>query len=394
MNKYIFNIYVTFILFASALISCNTSEVKFEPEDTSNTEEIKIDFDTSKILPISSLIDTVQQIKLETNENNIIGEISKICSTKQKLLYILDRITNIISAFDYNGHLVLKINKNGMGVGEYKTITDFQIDKNASTIGIVDVMKRKFIKLDLAGNLIKEYPVNNMIGITKFSFLDNGDIAFSRGIPPEIDARKFSLIVTDKDLKLKESLLRYRNSSSATISAYNPFQRFESETYYLPVYSNKIYSVDSNGVKPKYKLSFGNKWIPDDYAFSPAHTNGYRWIFNELPKSNFVYFVNFTVTEKNVLIYFDYKGESYLTIYDKETKKQLSTKLDNDYKIMGFNGLNTNTFANIYYVGYISNLQQIKNIKDHRFNDLLKNYDNITSRENPIILLTTFKKIL
>lgn len=134
MKISIFNILV--MVLVSFLFSCKQENKKQE-----NT--IVIQFDSAENGRFDVL--HMEYIPLETTEQSLIGEISKIIY-KNERFYILDKYqSRSVLIFDRNGKFVSSINKVGEGPGEYIEIMDMDID-DANNIYIADNGKTDIIK--------------------------------------------------------------------------------------------------------------------------------------------------------------------------------------------------------------------------------------------------------
>jgi hypothetical protein len=375
-----------------ALISCRSTPVP-DPKDPGLISVFSITVDTTSNINVSQLVDSFRPLELHPPSGEAIGRIARITEAKDHRLYILDGIRNRIEVFTNSGQFLFTIDKAGIGPGRCRVISDMEIDPRSQTIGIVDPLQSKFMRLDLNGNLIGEYSTIGTSGVTKLASLANGDFAFSRGLPPDRDNLQYSIVITSPDFKIKKRLLHYDQSSSSVLSAIYPFQNFAGHTYYLPIYSDEIDEIDSSGVRPVFKLNFGAKWITPDYAYDPSHTDEIRWVRSDLPHSGFVYFVNYAFTQDDLLVYYSYSGDNYLNVIDRKTGRQGHTRLSNDFRLLGLTAENTNTLGDSSYVTWLSDLSSIKNLKDRQ---CIANFQTLTadsSKHNPVLLFTTFKKV-
>ncbi|MGV8096467.1 MAG: 6-bladed beta-propeller [Mangrovibacterium sp.] len=85
-------------------------------------------FDENK--DYSSLVGSIEVIKLETNVNSLIGDIRKIEFQNNKF-YILDD-SQVLYLFNEIGNYLNKLDKRGKGPGEYLEMRDFFVDKDGS----------------------------------------------------------------------------------------------------------------------------------------------------------------------------------------------------------------------------------------------------------------------
>lgn len=86
--------------------------------------------------------DSVSIISLETKEERLIGEVTKL-SHQNNLIYIADNLSKSIFVFDMSGKLQNKIHAVGNGPGEYVNISYFTVHGNDMVI--LDHYARKLL---------------------------------------------------------------------------------------------------------------------------------------------------------------------------------------------------------------------------------------------------------
>lgn len=84
-------------------------------------------------------------IKLENSDSCLLANIRKI-EFEDSLIFILDDVFKGIYIFSLDGELIKKFSKEGRGPGEYLSIDDFIIDKDANTLEFFDRMDMSIYK--------------------------------------------------------------------------------------------------------------------------------------------------------------------------------------------------------------------------------------------------------
>lgn len=105
-----------------------------------NEKLLEIDVDKARTvdrISYSSLFSNPKTIILETNKDCLIKSIDRMQVYKSKI-YILDRQTQSLFAFDLNGTFLNKIGTVGGGPGEYTDVSDFIIDENENILYMLD----------------------------------------------------------------------------------------------------------------------------------------------------------------------------------------------------------------------------------------------------------------
>ena len=374
------------------LTGCHSPRVA-KSGDPAPRQSVHIPIDTITSLAVSQLVDTFQVVPIRVPPDERIGKIARICPGPAHSLFILDKVGPTIHVIDGSGQYLYSINHSGSGPGNYRNISDMQIDPDGHSIGIIDPLQAKFMRFDLHGKLITEYSLVGTAGIANFSFLSDGEIAFSRSIPPDRDDLQYSITIMSPDMHRKRRLLHYDQSSSSVLSADYPFQYVGGHAYYLPVYRPEIDRIDSGDIFPEYGLDFGGKWITPDYAYRSSHTEDNHWIRAELPHSGFVYFVNYALLTSHLLLYYSYEGRDYLSLVDRRTGNERHTRLGNDFSLLGFSADNTAVINDSLYVACVPDCSRLSQLTDGKYGPALRALAASSGAQNPVLLFTTFKRI-
>jgi len=136
--------YYLFILIALCLFSCGGKN-----HQSNKLETISINGNIRQTLNFSSFVDTIEFIPLETNNENLIGEVDRIIYRNRK--YYLRTTHGMqngkLSVFDKVGKYLWGLNKRGDGPGEYNELNDFSITDRGN---ILIPCYEKIIKYPLA----------------------------------------------------------------------------------------------------------------------------------------------------------------------------------------------------------------------------------------------------
>ncbi|KAA6313625.1 hypothetical protein EZS27_035629 [termite gut metagenome] len=127
--------------------------------------------DNSTVLTLASdikrdLVDTVyfkssQFIFLETNDNSLLREITRICNHAGKL-FIFDKSLDKIVFFDMEGKYLNHIHRIGNAPSEYISLMDFCLDTIHSQILVLCDRPYKIMKFNYSGDFIGEKQVNDL----------------------------------------------------------------------------------------------------------------------------------------------------------------------------------------------------------------------------------------
>ena len=184
MNKNIVLLFCA-LFFLSACTSKPSSSVPIE-DDTLSTEETFKDIDLAnnlkdcgKPLLLSDIVKDVEYVKLETQDNILVGSINQLKRTK-KFVFIYSWHQNHVMMFDTSGKFIRKIGRVGQGPGEIANIHCFTVSDslvfiypfghNGSLIGY-DMRDNRFVRrislkrpafhsnmIDVMGDYLVYYP--------------------------------------------------------------------------------------------------------------------------------------------------------------------------------------------------------------------------------------------
>lgn len=125
-----------------ACVGCVDSKINLVRNEVSDIiidpDQVSFDLDISDIL-----VDSIEIIKLETNDNCLIGKIGKISFTDQYILVSDPDVARKLYMFDKSGNFIKCIGRNGNGPGEYAVFRNFIVA--GDTVLIQDYYKDKYL---------------------------------------------------------------------------------------------------------------------------------------------------------------------------------------------------------------------------------------------------------
>jgi hypothetical protein len=162
-------------------------------------EEIVIDARNQNALSLDSLIKSVDFIKLETTENNFIGDVSQLLFTDSLLIVVDNRHANAIYVFDMTGKFKCTAGRKGNGPGEYVEISYACLNPQKNRIVVLDRAQQRIIHYSLTGNHEYSEPLPFLLNC--FEYLPNGNKAYYVGAyikdPAYKEFKENALIITD-----------------------------------------------------------------------------------------------------------------------------------------------------------------------------------------------------
>lgn len=316
------------IILSVCLLSCQHTGDSSTTKD-STIETIPVFSNYTAELPFSAFVDTIELIPLETTEDNLIGEITRVIFNNGKY-YI--RSTNSMQnpklfVFNENGKYLQKISKQGVGPGEYLDFEDFTIDSN-NHIVLADY--QQLIHFDPEGKFLyttkSEFPRTEG-NFALFEILPTKDHAYL-GVP--LFPQKHLLVkVNDDGSKLdfffdpgEKEILK-----SQFLKTWRGLVPTDSCYYLIYSFCDTIYSISSDMKKiaSSYYIDYTPKKLPDIPVDPKDDCLSWEKKLNRLDdylKTSSIGvgddFLYIGITDKA------YKG--YLSFYSKRSKKILTAK--------------------------------------------------------------------
>jgi len=249
--------YYLFILIALCLFSCGGKN-----HQSNKLETISINGNIRQALNLSSFVDTIEFIPLETNNENLIGEVDRIIYRNGK--YYLRTTHGMqngkLSVFDNAGKYLWGLNKRGQGLGEYEELDDFSLTDSGN---IVIPTYKRIITYDSIGHFLSE---NRMeLFMTEFLNIGNNSFIIRHFAAYHYDNNLFSIM--DNKGIIKGRLFKQSNieaKKSAFLVDARSITTYKSMIYFIYPYCDTIYSIDNKeNIKRLYYIDYGSKKIPD-----------------------------------------------------------------------------------------------------------------------------------
>jgi hypothetical protein len=331
---------------------------------------------------MSSIADSVSYIKLETTEECLISQITKIIYFKTNY-YIIDSRQNEILCFSSDGRFRNRFNKFGKGPGEYIKIEDAFINRKTESLEVFDKGQRKILIYDLNYNFIREIKlelVRDIIPIENGNYLCynyNDDSKYTRTGLWEIDSNgKFTnhYFKSDKYYKI--------------LTDWNVFYYYDNNIRVFARQNNNIYNICNDTVSNLYMYGFPDYRTITDIKVGKISDEDIDFFnISCLESSNWL-ISEWGVTATNKVL---------TTFYNKNTDELVSASgLVNDIDfIIGDITVPTNFTKNkiIKNISSVNFLKQIKEIANQVVvaPDLLQISKKMKPDDNPVLQIIYLK---
>ena len=301
-----------------------------------NIETISFYKNYQEKLPFSAFVDTIEIIPLETTEENLIGEITRVIFDDDTY-YV--RSTNGMQnaklfAFNDTGKYLKKIGKKGNGPGEYILFKDFSIDSNHNII-IADA--QRILVYDKDGTFSHALPLGTYFSAMEIVCTPADDILALYASPDLFDNNMLSIISRDGVVRnffnrgkveaIRCGLLNKWRSLIATDTCY----------YLNYAYCDTIFAISQNlkDFSAKYFIDYGKNKLSNIEVRPDEDVLTWRKKLSAL--SNYLNTVSMGFGDDYLYIgTADKIYDGYLTLHSFKNKKTVTArKLIDDMYLKG-----------------------------------------------------------
>jgi hypothetical protein len=345
---------------------------------------------------LNNLVDSIWYAPLETTEECIIGEISKIIPILQNYV-IFDRTkAKAVYIFNKEGRFLKKIGKPGKGPGEYLEITDVVVNENNHVV-LYDRKKGLLMTYDAEGLLLKETRVNasfrdfaDLNGSYLFHIYNDYNLHI-----PEINSSK--LLACDSECNLLSTALPYDRQADGKFGYFpqsGNLKKFGASILFCSPLTDTIYSIsDPNTIVPRYALDFGQCGLSEDFKMKKAQET----FVEELKKSDRAYFLGQMLETNNILyLSLTYNGKKSIFFYSKKESrwKGGESVVDDHPGSLGFRApLNYQADTFISYVDAMDIVKTTEFYKTQtvasKKTDVLNFGKTVKGEDNPVLIFYT-----
>lgn len=370
------------------LLSCGGSE------EVSGAKQLDFDVETATENPSELL--TTKYIKLETNDNCLVGQINQIKSTKE-YIFILDRITEKIWVFTHSGKFIGDVGREGKGPEEYVSPSSFFINEEKGYISIVDHGSGKILNYSSTNNFefVSSTPLDKEYGYV-FEVTEKGNIICENGYRDDgSEMSKKQYLVLDKEFKVTNSFLdKGYEKLSVSISSAVPMYKYDEDVYGYGKFAPIVYKLSEEKAIPFYSLKFGeNTLVP--VSFYETVGDVYKWI-DTINESGHIGMYSVFETSKGLCVSYSMgfsTGEDYIGFWDKKIDKTYCYDKKDFVEKMGVgamraHGVILGSFVASLDIASVLEAQQEGAVLNETLSKLI---NDSKEGDNPILCLFNFK---
>jgi len=262
---------VSLVLLTASCESNKERLADYVEPDNPEVEKFKIKpLEGYRVARYSDLFSSVVSVPLETTNESLVGEITKLEILGNGDFLIFDRIKSAILLFAPNGKFIRRIGRQGSGPEEYTSLDDVCYDSYNNQIILLDNSKGCFMRYSVDGQMVSQTKTGMFIG--SFAVLDKDNLVVYLDYHDSSSnpADWYNFKVIDKAGKVKAKFLKYDKRTSFLHSCDNVFCSLDGKIYSKQEFSSSVFSVSLDKFYPKYYFDFGKnqiptKWITEDF---------------------------------------------------------------------------------------------------------------------------------
>ena len=358
-------------------------------QNDSNMGIIRVDFSDVKYSEEAmDFFSSYKLIQLETNDQCLIGEITKIITYRDRI-YILDMYkTESVFIFDNTGKWINTIHRKGQGPEEYINITDIFVDDKTQSLCLLCRSNKKIMVFDENGELQKQ-EVLPPVWFFHMEKTSDGYVANARNTstPPDFKSSIYFLSPAFQVIECHFPISEAWESNMLGIET--EFAKQNDTIYYFPALENTVYRIYNKVISEVVKYDFGSANVPVDFTPEKLYK------LNQTEKDRIIFDLEyFAETKDNIITIVTYEGTCKLIAYDKSNKStRIIQFLDNPFISIGFGSVisltNQSIISRIKASSIISCLNMAQEENDTKTMDALKKAINkpLDEENNPFICI-------
>jgi hypothetical protein len=346
---------------------------------------IRIDINAFHEIDIKDWISDIAVIPLETNDESLLSDYSRIVYCHQRF-YIYDQRQRVIFAFDSLGRFLFStMPLRGQGPGEYISMTDFSINPVTGNMEILDPLKLKIMVYDKNGKFVKNIDISNVsYPIGHFISLSN-DLYLFYAEDDRKGKKLLRFFSAEENKIIKEMLDLPENTYHLVTVNLSLFYWFDSKLHFSHgYYSNEVYQIgDDMSLQEKYSFDFGKYTFRYENLPDGKDKFFYR-SFDIENKKNYAFIMNKSENSRFLFCFYLFDDKLYIHRYNKQTHRQetVSYNFRSGTQIGPPNVLTDEYIYNVVEPEFVS-MMIPKEFSTPQLNEIV---DKIIEDDNPVII--------
>ena len=270
-------------------------------------------------VPFDSVYEEVSIVKLETTEQSIVGNYSKI-SIVDDVLYILDDVrSKSLFRFSLDGKFIDKIGNVGQGPGEYTEPTDFYVLNGY--VYIYDEFQNVILRYDKDGNYISSTRIPFLaFQVAQYDTLSYVFRSYNTMNPHFTSLDQCNMWVTDTSFNIIKSGMKYPVPTNTLAFDSDAMKRIGNEIICYEPFCDSLFVLDQEyNLQCKYSLDFGGHRKKSFYSSNDAARQSVK-----NPDFYNVFHCNMSSDFVDCVVALS--GHTYLYLYSRTSKKVMVLK--------------------------------------------------------------------
>ena len=344
----------------------------------SQNNSTKIDPDRKDLVYLNKLFKHIEIIPLEKTRETLIHHVDKIEYSNHKF-YILDVKGKSLLFFKEDCSFIYKIHSVGRGTQEYQAINDFNINQFTNKIELLSPLGQ-IISYNPDGSFDKSFQIPSIRSVQYFKPITRDIWALNMNYEEERVA--FYSKKSNKIIKRTHRVPAYISRNTFYESPTSNFIACGPKVGYYEGFSNQVYWVTDNELKPRYTWDFGkyNFNIKDFPQLEQKKSMNYFYDLTKKLANNFYYNL-----ENDRFIYTSYafKDKWNVLIYDKDKKTYLNfNKFEDGPSLFWPRAITNNWLVSVIEPRHLKQCVSVESLnKENRMK-----LEAIKIDDNPVIL--------
>ncbi|MBN2814672.1 MAG: 6-bladed beta-propeller [Bacteroidales bacterium] len=374
-----------YFVYLLIMIACSCKSIETEKLHQINLENI-----TEKSLDISSVVDSIWFIKLETSEDCLISNIQDICFIEDRI-FINDNAKRLL-VFNREGKFLNTIGRAGKGPGEFASIAGFSVDPVNKTVYILNGKKLQGYNFegDYNGFLIS----TNLH--TSLFFHDNLFYCYT---PKELlffdRSENHNITIFDTTGRKVNTFLPVAIPAGPPMFiTVSDFYLIENSVMLLDPEANKVYEVDSSGINMRYEFFYGNPSKNDSTRVKNQSQITYK---NDSQNKDMMKCGKILESENSIIIYYRFGNASnmaYIDLTDNSITnvKTVDDKLGFEDDIFQGPTIRPKYIFNNSWIDVVQPVDIIEESGNENVISILTSKYNLSVNDNPLLRFCRLKK--
>ncbi|KYG78784.1 6-bladed beta-propeller [Roseivirga echinicomitans] len=315
------------LLVAAFFTACGSQKESITEEKNQTNDEFKVislSIESEK-RKLSDMIESIEIMGLEETDEGLLSGVYGLSEVKGRIIFPSGSEGNVFVYSD-QGKFISTFNRQGDGPEEYGRIQHLWIKKD--TLFIHDGQRGNINKYDFEGKYLGQ--IKPSIKPTHYYPYHDGYVGDMNGRPIN-DSLKFNVVFYDDQLKMTGMKNPYKNVIPFPIvTTVNSLAPYNDDLLYREIFSDTVFLIQDNTVKPLLKLDFGTEYLWNDEemradgqkAMNSIEKSGLVWIFNSKVGNSKIY-MNFNTSFSEAFwLLIDRNSESYYQIDNKKNVEE------------------------------------------------------------------------